>query len=94
MHQDGHRDSCPPHNHPEGIKGAVATALAIYYLKNGKDKDFIRENILNKYYPEEIDNCSFYSEAHFTANQGEYLPIPAGQMAASNGHYTQNVGAW
>ena len=50
--------------------------------------------VLNKYYPEEIDNCSFYSEAHFTANQGEYLPIPAGQMAASNGHYTQNVGAW
>ena len=50
--------------------------------------------VLNKYYPEEIDNCSFYSEAHFTANQGEYLPIPASQMAASNGHYTQNVGAW
>ncbi len=33
------------HNHPEGIKGAVATSLAIFYLKQGKDKDFVRKNI-------------------------------------------------
>lgn len=42
----------PTHNHPEGIKGAVATALAIFYLKNGADKAFIRERVLNAYYPE------------------------------------------
>ena len=42
----------PTHNHPEGIKGAVVTALAIYYLHNGKDKDFIREQVLNPNYPE------------------------------------------
>ena len=42
----------PTHNHPEGIKGAVATALAIYHLKNGKDKDFVRREVLEKYYPE------------------------------------------
>lgn len=40
------------HNHPEGIKGAMATALAIYYLMQGKDKAYIREYVLNKYYPE------------------------------------------
>lgn len=39
------------HNHPEGIKGAVATALAIYYLMQGKNKAFVRKHILNKYYP-------------------------------------------
>ena len=28
------------------------------------------------------------------ANKNEYLPIPFEQMAASNGHYTQNCGQW
>lgn len=42
----------PTHNHPEGIKGAVATALAIFYAMQGHDKDFIRKNVLEKYYPE------------------------------------------
>lgn len=42
----------PTHNHPEGVKGAVATALAIYHLKKGRDKEFVRENVLAKYYPE------------------------------------------
>ena len=27
--------AAPTHNHPEGIKGAIATALAIFHLKNG-----------------------------------------------------------
>ena len=44
--------AAPTHNHPEGIKGAVATALAVFHLKNGKDKDFIRNTILEQYYPE------------------------------------------
>lgn len=42
----------PTHNHPEGIKGAVVTALTIFFLKEGKDKDFIRKEVLEKYYPE------------------------------------------
>ena len=54
--------AAPTHNHPEGIKGAVATALAIYHLKNGKDKDYIRENILNKYYPDWANQK--YAEFH------------------------------
>ena len=51
-------------------------------------------HVLNKYYAEEIDNCSIYREARFTADKDEYLPIPASQIAASNGHYTQNIGNW
>jgi hypothetical protein len=50
--------------------------------------------VLNKYYAEEIDNCAIYSDAHFTANKDEYLPIPFSQISASNGHYTQNIGNW
>lgn len=50
--------------------------------------------VLNTYYAEEMNDCSIYSEAHFTKNKGEYLPIPFSQIAASNGHYTQNIGGW
>lgn len=46
------RTALPTHDHPEGIKGAVATALAIFYGMQGKDKDFVRRNVLDKYYPE------------------------------------------
>ena len=52
------------------------------------------ESVLNKYYAEEAGKCSIYSSAHFTKNKNEYLPIPFAQIAASNGHYTQNIGEW
>ncbi|MDO4956191.1 MAG: ADP-ribosylglycohydrolase family protein [Bacteroidales bacterium] len=42
----------PTHDHPEGIKGAVATALAIFYAKEGKGKEFIKKNVLDEYYPD------------------------------------------
>jgi hypothetical protein len=51
-------------------------------------------SVINKYYAEEADNCSIYSGATFTANKNEYLPIPYAQVAASNGHYKQNIGNW
>ena len=37
------------HNHPEGIKGAQATAAAIFLAKNGKSKQEIKEYIENKF---------------------------------------------
>ncbi len=52
------------------------------------------ESVLNKYFAGETDNCSIYSAAHFTKNKNEYLPIPYSQVAASEGHYTQNIGEW
>ena len=54
----------PTHNHEEGIKGAVVTALAIYYLKNGKDKTFVRDELLRKYYPYWADKT--YADIHDT----------------------------
>lgn len=37
------------HNHPEGIKGAQATAAAIFLARNGKSKSEIKEYITGKY---------------------------------------------
>lgn len=33
------------HNHPEGIKGAQATALAVFLARNGEDKQSIRRSV-------------------------------------------------
>jgi len=41
------------HNHVEGLKGAEATAMAIFLARTGRSKDQIREYILENYY--EID---------------------------------------
>ena len=37
------------HNHPEGIKGAQATAAAIFLARTGKDKSSIKEYIENTF---------------------------------------------
>ncbi len=37
------------HNHPEGIKGAEATALAIFMARKGKSKEKIKEVISEKF---------------------------------------------
>ena len=37
------------HNHPEGIKGARATAAAIFLARNGKSKDEIKRYIVETY---------------------------------------------
>lgn len=39
------------HNHPEGIKGAKATAGAIWMAVHGHSKEQIKEEILDKFYP-------------------------------------------
>lgn len=39
------------HNHPEGIKGAEATAVAIFLARNGKSQLEIKDYINEKYYP-------------------------------------------
>lgn len=52
------------------------------------------EKVLNAYYAAEKERVTFLSDAHFTADRCEYLPIPHTQISASNGHYTQNIGNW
>ena len=38
------------HNHPEGIKGAVATASCIFLARNGASKDEIRKYVENEFH--------------------------------------------
>lgn len=37
------------HNHPEGIKGAEATAAAIYLARNGADKEEIKDYVVSNF---------------------------------------------
>ncbi len=43
------------HNHPEGIKGAEAVAMAIYLALHGASKEEIKERMIKDYYPEIAD---------------------------------------
>ena len=40
------------HNHPEGLKGAEATALAVFLARKAWYKEDIKERITKEYYPE------------------------------------------
>lgn len=71
------KTALPTHNHPEGVKGAVATALTIYHLRNGMDKDFVKSEILSKYYPEWANKSykDFHEEYRFDVTcQGTVPP--------------------
>jgi len=37
------------HNHPEGVKGAQATALAVFLARTGADKESIRSRIASQF---------------------------------------------
>lgn len=41
----------PTHNHPEGIKGAQATAAAVFLARSGSSKAEIRDYIDERFYP-------------------------------------------
>lgn len=70
------RSAMPTHNHDEGVKGAVATALTIYHLLHGKDKEYIKTEILSKYYPEWANKQ--YKDFHddFPFNETCPLTVP------------------
>ena len=45
-----HVITCVSHAHPEGIKGAESVALAVYLAREGFDKQYIKQRML-EYYP-------------------------------------------
>ncbi|GEM_PF-164832 len=69
------------HNHPEGIKGAVATALAIYHLLHGKDKGYVRKNVLEHYYPEWADCTIDGLRADYEFNETCQKTVPVALLA-------------
>ena len=47
--KEAEKSASVTHNHPEGIKGAQATALAIFLARTGKSKTIIREEIVSRF---------------------------------------------
>lgn len=67
----------PTHDHPEGIKGAEATAVCIYMARTGSSKEEIRKYIHEHYYDmsrnyEEVYNTEPYA---FHATCQETVPL-------------------
>ncbi len=55
------------HNHPEGIKGAEATAVSVFLARQGKSKEEIKRYVCENYYPidftlDEIRNTYCFNE--------------------------------
>lgn len=48
--EEAEKTASVTHNHPEGIKGAVAVAHAIFHLRTTHDLPGL-ENVMNRYYP-------------------------------------------
>ena len=46
-----HETAAPTHNHPEGFKGAEATAVAIWLARQGWKIPEIRAHVVENYYP-------------------------------------------
>lgn len=47
--REAEKSAAVTHNHPEGIKGAQAVALAIYLARTGRSKDEIRHEITRRF---------------------------------------------
>lgn len=50
----------------------------------------IADKVINAYYLSESKRRTYYSDAYFTKNKNEYLPIPYAQITASGNRYEQN----
>jgi ADP-ribosylglycohydrolase len=47
--QEAQASAAVTHNHPEGIKGAQAVALAVFHARNGSTKEDIRKEITERF---------------------------------------------
>ncbi len=69
------------HDHPEGIKGAVVTAVCIWMAKHGKTKDEIYDYVLKQYpaeiYEYSIDKDVSYLKKHYRWNETCMGSVPA-----------------
>jgi len=50
----------------------------------------IADQVINAYYLSESNRRNYYSDAYFTKNKNEYLPVPYAQITASGNRYEQN----
>lgn len=61
------------HSHPEGMKGALVTAMCIYYARIGKSKEFIKE-YASKYY--NLDFNLEYLRMHYEFDETCQNTVP------------------
>jgi ADP-ribosyl-[dinitrogen reductase] hydrolase len=47
--REAERSAAVTHNHPEGIKGAQATALAVFFARKGESKEYINREISSRF---------------------------------------------
>jgi ADP-ribosylglycohydrolase len=47
--REAERNAAVTHNHPEGIKGAQATALTVFFARKGESKEYITREISNRF---------------------------------------------
>lgn len=62
------------HNHPEGLKGAEATAVSIYLARTGSDIGEIRDNIDKNYYPMDFTLDGIRDSYEFTEECQKSVP--------------------
>ncbi len=62
------------HNHPEGIKGAEATTVAIYLAKTGRRQEEIRSEIRKEYYPLDFSLDEIRGTYRFNESCQETVP--------------------
>lgn len=67
---EAERTAAVSHNHPEGVKGAVVTAVCIWMAKHGKTKQEIYDYVLKQYPPKHykfsIEKDLDYLEKHYS----------------------------
>ncbi|MDD2441379.1 MAG: ADP-ribosylglycohydrolase family protein, partial [Eubacteriales bacterium] len=62
------------HNHPEGIKGAEAVAVAIHMARQGEMKDEIRRKMASGYYPLDFTIDEIRASYRFNETCQETVP--------------------
>ena len=62
------------HNHPEGLKGAEATAVAEYMALNGSSKEEIKKYIEDNYYSLDYDEDDLFENYKFEGSCQETVP--------------------
>lgn len=62
------------HNHPEGLKGAEATAVAVYLARTGKKIPEIKKYICDNYYNIDFTLNSIRQSYHFEPSCQETVP--------------------
>jgi ADP-ribosylglycohydrolase len=68
------------HNHPEGIKGAQATALAIYLARTGRNKKEIKEEISSRF-GYNLSRTLDEIRPHYSYNESCHRTVPEAIIA-------------